>query len=179
MWQATVVVRLLERQLLAQPLLALAQRAAPSPDRGDMLADGQGDALHKCRVDVPTQGSQDVLDGLQGAKHHAVAHADQTPAPHRLHHLRIEQPRQWQPARLGCWALRLPAWWLPPVPIVGQHGRQILPKPVGEKQRGTVGRSDLRHGVDHALRHRARTSPDVEGKPPCALGVHRGPDPLG
>jgi hypothetical protein len=31
-----------------------------------------------------------VLDGFQGAKHHAVLHVDQTPAPHGLDHLRIQ-----------------------------------------------------------------------------------------
>jgi len=35
-------------QLLPQPVFALAQRADPSPDRGDMLADGEVDPLHEC-----------------------------------------------------------------------------------------------------------------------------------
>jgi hypothetical protein len=46
--------------------------------------------LYERGVDVPPQWGEDVLDGLQGAKHHAVAHADQTPAPHGFDHLHIE-----------------------------------------------------------------------------------------
>src|SRR5262252_10551753 len=49
-----------------------------------------GSHLHEDRVDVPTTWGQDVLDGLQGAQHHAVAHPYQTPAPHGLDHLRVE-----------------------------------------------------------------------------------------
>jgi hypothetical protein len=67
-------------QLLPQPVFALAQRADPSPDRGHMLTDGEVDPFHEGGVDVPTQGGQDVINGLEGAKHHAVLHGDQTPA---------------------------------------------------------------------------------------------------
>jgi hypothetical protein len=62
-------------QLLPQPVFALAQRADPSPDHGDMLTDGEVDPLHEGRVDVPTEWGQEVMDGLQEAKHHAVRHA--------------------------------------------------------------------------------------------------------
>jgi len=50
--QAKVVVRLIERQLLAQPLLALAQRADPSSDRRDMLAHRQVDTLDERGIDM-------------------------------------------------------------------------------------------------------------------------------
>ena len=34
------------------------------------------------------------------------------------------------------------------------RGRHVLPEPVGQKERRTVGRQYLRDGVDHALCHR-------------------------
>ena len=43
-------------QLLPQPVCALAQRADPAPDRGDLQPDGAGDALDKACVEVATQG---------------------------------------------------------------------------------------------------------------------------
>ena len=55
--------------LLPQPVFALAERADPAPDRGDMLADAEVDPLHEGGSDVPTKRSEEVLDGLQGAKH--------------------------------------------------------------------------------------------------------------
>jgi hypothetical protein len=39
--------------LLPQAVLALAQRGDTPPDRGDMLADVQIDALHKGCIDLP------------------------------------------------------------------------------------------------------------------------------
>ena len=44
---------MVQRQLLPQPILALAQRADPPPDCGHMLADGEVDPLHKGGVDLP------------------------------------------------------------------------------------------------------------------------------
>ena len=60
-----------------------------------------------------------------------------------------------------------------------EQGRQILPKAIGEKQRGAVRGQDLRDVVDHALRHGQRAIPDVDRQQQLALGVHRDPDPLG
>ena len=80
---------MIQGHLLPQPVFALAERADPAPDRGDMLADAEVQPLHKGRVDVPTQGGEHVIDGLQGAKHYAGLHIDQAPAPHGLDHLRV------------------------------------------------------------------------------------------
>src|SRR5262249_50349090 len=38
MGQTEIIVDMIQRQLLPQPVFALAQRIDPSPDRGDMLA---------------------------------------------------------------------------------------------------------------------------------------------
>src|ERR1700756_2695977 len=111
MRQTEVIIDLIQGQLLPQPVFALAQRADPSPDRGDMLPDAEVDPLHEGRVDVPPEWGQDVVDGLRGAKHHAVAHPYQPPAPHGLDHLRVEELGQWPPARLGGRAWRLSARW--------------------------------------------------------------------
>src|SRR5262249_21762589 len=99
MRQTAIIVHVRQGYLLPQPVFALAERADPAPDRGDMLADAEVEPLYKGRVDVPTQGSEHVIDGLQGAKHHAVLHVDQAPASPRLDHLRVEQLRLWQPPR--------------------------------------------------------------------------------
>jgi len=171
MRQTEVIIDLIQDQLLLYARLAFAEGGHPPPDCGDMLADAEVDPLHECCVDVPTVWSQEVIDGLQGAKHHAVRHVDQAPAPYGLHHLRIEQLGQWHPAQLGGWTLRLPAWWLHPLPIVGQQGRQILAKAIGEKQWSTGGGQHLRYLVDKALGHRQRTIPDVKPKQQFALGV--------
>jgi hypothetical protein len=56
-----------------------------------------------------------------------VAHADETPPPYGLAHLRIQQLGEGQPARLGGWPFVLAAWRLPPVPIVGEQEKQQCP----------------------------------------------------
>src|SRR5215471_2021722 len=98
-----------------------------------------GSHLHERGVDLPTAGREHLLDRLQRAAHDPVPHANQTAPPHGLHHLRIAQLRQRPPARLGHGACALASWGLHPLPIVGEQGRQILPEPIGEKQRGAVG----------------------------------------
>src|SRR6266446_7925502 len=60
-------------------------------------------------VDLAAQGSQNGIDGLSCAKHDAVPHPHQAPAPHRLHHLRLAELRQRHPARLGVGPLVLAA----------------------------------------------------------------------
>src|SRR6266700_6089576 len=93
----------------------------------------QIEALDESGVDLAAQGSQHGIDGLQGAKHHAVPHAHQAPAPHGLDHLRIEQVRQWHPARLGAWPCGLAAWRLHPVPKMRQQRRGVLLEAVGQE----------------------------------------------
>ncbi len=41
-----------DSHLLPQPVFALAQRADPSPDRGDMLPDGEVEPLHKGGINL-------------------------------------------------------------------------------------------------------------------------------
>src|SRR4029434_1040313 len=82
------------------------------------LADGEIEACHEGRVNLPTAGRQHVLDPLECAEHHAVLHGDETPAAHGLDHLRIEQLGQGHPARLGRCSCGLTAWELHPLPIV-------------------------------------------------------------
>src|ERR687886_128505 len=98
---------MVESQLLPQPLLALTQRADPSPNRGHMLAEGQVEALHERRIDLPTAGSQHLLDGLKCTEYDPVSHAHQAPPAYGLDHLGVEQLRQRHPARLWQRALGL------------------------------------------------------------------------
>jgi hypothetical protein len=59
-----------------------------------------------------------------------VAHADETPTPYGLDHLRIQQLGEGHPAWLGGWPFVLAARRLHPLPIVGQQSRHILPKAI-------------------------------------------------
>jgi hypothetical protein len=172
-------VHVLQGHLLPQPVFALAQRADPAPNRGAMLADAEVEPLHKGRVDVPTSGGEPVLDGLQGAKHHAVLHVAQALAAHGLHHLGIEPPGQRHPTGLGRWPFVWAAWRWAPGPLVGQQSRQRPPEPIGEQQRSAVRRPPRRSLVDHARGQGERAIPAVERQPPLALRVQRAPDPLG
>ena len=91
------------------------------PDGGDMLADGEVDALNERRVDLPAMCRQHLLDCPEGTEDDAVLHVDQTPAPHRLDHLRIEQLGQGHPARLGHRACGLAALRLHPGAAMAQQ----------------------------------------------------------
>jgi hypothetical protein len=176
--QTEVVIHVIQSERLPQPVFALAQRADPSLDRGDMLPDAAVDPLHKGGVDVPAVWRQDVVDGFEGAKHHVVRHVDETPAPHGLHHLRLEQVGQGHPARLGCWTLRLPARWLPPLLIVGEQGCRVRSKSIGQKERRTIGRQHLSDVVDEALRHRQGARADVDGHQQLGHGIDGHSDPV-
>src|SRR5262252_11180235 len=99
---------MIQGQLLLDTVLALTERGDPTSHRCHMLTDGQVEALDERGVDLAAKGSQHGIDGLQGAKHHAVPHPHQAPAPYRLHHLRIEELRQRHPAGLGGGPL---SWW--------------------------------------------------------------------
>ena len=59
MRQAEVIVRVVEHELLPQPVFTLAQRADPSPDRGDVLPDGEVEAVTVGRrIAPPTAASE-------------------------------------------------------------------------------------------------------------------------
>ena len=62
---------------------------------------------------------------------------------------------------------------------MGQQGRQILPEPIGEEQRGAVGGQHLHDLMDHALGHGQRALAHVDRQHQLALGVQGHPDPLG
>src|SRR5713101_5139730 len=134
MRQAKIIVDMVQDELLAQALLALAQRADPSSDRGHMLADGQVEALHERRVDLPAAGRQHLLDRLQRAEHDPVPHADQTPPAHGLDHLGVEQLWQRPPARLGVWSFVLAAWRLHPLAEMGEERCGVLREAVGQEE---------------------------------------------
>jgi hypothetical protein len=82
-----------QRHLLAQAVLALAERRNPSPHRSYRRADIEVKAFHKRGVALLAQWAQSLLEGLKRAEHDAVLHVDQTAALHGLDHLRVEQLR--------------------------------------------------------------------------------------
>ena len=91
MGQAEIIIDMVQNELLPHAVLTLAEGGHPSPHRGDMLADAEVDALDEGGVDLPAAGRQHLLDRLKRAEYDPVLHADQTPAPHGLDHLCIEQ----------------------------------------------------------------------------------------
>src|SRR4029453_18096933 len=123
---------MIQGQLLAYAVLTLAERGDPPSHRRHMLTDGQVEALDEGRIDLPAMCRQHLLDRTEGAEDDAVLHVDQTPAPHRLDHLSIEQLGLRHPARLGRWACGLTACRLHPLPIVRQEGCHILLEAISE-----------------------------------------------
>src|SRR5215813_447733 len=56
-----IVVTVEHGHLLPQAVFALTPGADPSPNRGDMLPDGEIEPLHKGCLDLPTQGASTCL----------------------------------------------------------------------------------------------------------------------
>src|SRR6266446_7705595 len=119
-----------------------------------MLTNREVDPLDDRGVDLPAVRGEHLLDSLEGAEHHAMAHMDQTPPAYSLDHLRIAQPGQGHPTGLGHWALCLPASWLYPVPIVREQCRRVRRESVRQEPRDTAWRQHL----DHLMHHCAMAS---------------------
>ena len=81
MRQTKVVIRLEHHQLLPHAILPLAERGDTTPYGRHPLPDVHVEPLAQSRLDLPATGRQYLLDGFQGPKHHAVAHAHQAPPP--------------------------------------------------------------------------------------------------
>src|SRR5215467_271841 len=129
---------MIQGQLLAYAVLALAERGNPTPHRCHMLPDGQVEALDERGVALAAKGSQPGIDGLQGTKHHAMPHVDQTAPAHRLDHLRIQQCGPRHPARLGRWPLCSLAGRLHPLAAMGEERGGVLLEAVGQEEWYTV-----------------------------------------
>src|SRR5215813_3234343 len=65
-----------------------------------------------------------------------------------------------------------------PLAIMRDQRGEVLAKPIGQKQRGTVWRQHPGDLMDEALRHGQGAIPDVDGQDELAHGVHRNSDPL-
>src|SRR5262245_59744914 len=178
MGQAEIMVALEHRELMLHAVLALAQCVDSTADGCYPLADVEVESLNKGGVDLPTTHRQDLLDSRQRAEHHAVLDLDKAAAPVRLHDLRIEEPGQGHPARLWAWPLGLPTRRLYPLPIVGEQGRQILPEPISQKERRTVGGQHLRNVVDYALSHRQGARSAIDDQEQLALRIDGRPHPV-
>ena len=101
MRQAKIIIHMVQGQLLAQAVLALAQCGNATPNRRHMLADAQVEAFNERGVDAPATRRSHVLDGFQSAKHHPVPDTDETTPTGGFDHLRIQQPGQRHPTRFG------------------------------------------------------------------------------
>ena len=90
MRETQVIVTLEEEELTLKAGIAFGERDHASPDRGDMLAKGQIEALYKSRINLPTTTVQYLIDLISTAKDHALNKPDQTPASAFLNDLRIQ-----------------------------------------------------------------------------------------
>jgi len=129
-----------------------------------MLTDGEIDAFHKRRIDLPATGSEHIMDGGQCAEDHTVAQPHEAPAPHGLDHLGIEQVGQGHPARLGRSARGLAALRMHPVAEMSEQGGRVFLEAVGEEQRHTPCGQDLHHLMDDALGHHQRAGAHLDGQ---------------
>src|SRR6266700_502721 len=68
MGQAEIIVHVIQGQLLAYAVLALAECGDTPSHRRHMLTDGHVDALDECRVDLPAMGREPLLDRPEGAE---------------------------------------------------------------------------------------------------------------
>src|SRR2546428_11362694 len=125
MWQANIVVRLIEGELVPQAFLAFAQGHHTPPDGGDMLADREIDALNEGGVDLPTLWGQHVCDASQRTEHHAMTHLNEPSAPVFLDDLRIEELWHGHPAGLRHGTCGLTTRRLHPLAKVGQQRRGV------------------------------------------------------
>ena len=139
MRQAEIVVGVKQGHLLAQTVLALAQRAGTTANRRHVLTEIEIEALHKGRVDLPATRCQHVVDTIERAAHHPVRHADQAPSAYRLHHVRLEQLWQGHPAGLGPRACGLTPLRLYPGAKMCQHRRHGFLESIRQTQGSTVG----------------------------------------
>ena len=119
-------------------ILALAPRGDPASHRGHPLTDVQVQPCHKYDVALAAQRGQHRLDRRQRAEDDPVCHADHTPTPVLLYHLRIQQPRPRHPAWLGRGPKGPRALRLVPHAAMAQDGRQLALEAVAEPQGHTA-----------------------------------------
>src|SRR5262249_60287533 len=62
MGQTEIIVHQIQGQLLAYTVLTLAERGDPTSHRRHMLTDGQVEALHQGRVEVPALAAPPLVD---------------------------------------------------------------------------------------------------------------------
>jgi hypothetical protein len=116
--QYEIVTRLEKSQLVTQSSFVFAQRVDPPPNSGDMLAEVQVQALHKCGIDLPASLGQSLLDCLTRAKHDTVCDPDQASTPIGLDDLCIEQPGLRHPTWCGPGTLGLSALGVNPLAVM-------------------------------------------------------------
>lgn len=66
---------------MPQAILALAQYVDPTPYCCHALAHVQGQALHKCRIDLPAAGRKHGLAPFHGAEYDPMLDGHDAPAP--------------------------------------------------------------------------------------------------
>ena len=140
-----------------------------------MLADGQGEAFDKRRLDLPATRSSDLFHRFAGTKDHPVRHPYQATPTQRFDHLRIPQPRQRHPPRLWCGTFGLVALGMDPAATMGQDCGQVGLESITEQEGNTVRGEAPGHLMQHPLGHGQGTGTDIDHQQSCCLGLHSRP----
>jgi hypothetical protein len=115
-----------------------------------------------------------------------VSHAEHNPVldPHEastlitLDNLGIEQFGLRHPARPGCRAFGLAALGLYPLTVMRDERGEVLPKAVGQEQRGAVWSQYLGELMDEPLGHGQGALTDINRQDKLADRIHRHPHPV-
>jgi hypothetical protein len=172
-----VVVPVVQGQLLASSLCALAQGRHPPSDRRDRLTAVQVQALDERGGDRPATGGSHLLNGLTRAEHHTGLDVDPALAPPGLHHLGLQPPWQRHPAGLGSRTCGVAPRRVHPPPAMGEPRGRLRLAASGQAKGDAARRQPLDHRRDPAWRHGQRAVAAVERQQQRALGGDGRPDP--
>jgi hypothetical protein len=136
-----------------------------------MLTDVEIEPLHKARVALPAQGGEHVMNRLQRAADHPIAHSHEAPPADGFDDLRIEPLWPRHPPQCGQRAGELTSLRLSPRPEMAQDSEEVILVAIGQQQGHTGRRQLLGHLMHHALRHGQRTLADIDRQPQLALRI--------
>jgi len=135
MMEATAVKEIASDTLLADIEHHFRVLAGPGAGKTYWLVNHIGNVIRRSMRLLP---STRIGHGFQDAKDHPMLDVHNTPAAVRFHDLRIEQLRQWHPARFGPRACGLVPLRLPPTAKVAQQRRAVCLQAIGQTEGDTA-----------------------------------------